>query len=190
MQAFPFPVTDNHIHIDPMNGRGAEAVKDFRRAGGTHMMLVTKPSWSLGVHPSGGEDFREVFDMTLAVAEMIRDNGVTVFPVLGVHPAEIGVLTRRMPLEEAAARADPLGKARTGPRTSSDTTSPGEGRSAAATVRAIGAPASSAPRPENVSIAGRFASAGAAGRIGSSSVSSCAASVGMPAAAASVPSGR
>ncbi len=101
MQVFPFPVTDNHIHIDPINGRGAEAVKDFRRAGGTHMMLVTKPSWSLGIHPVGGEDFREVFDMTLAVAEMIRDHGVTVFPVLGVHPAEIGVLTRRMPLDAA-----------------------------------------------------------------------------------------
>ena len=103
MQAFSFPVTDDHIHIDPMNGRGAEAVKDFRRAGGTHMMLVTKPSWSLGIHPVQGDDFREVFEITLGVAEMIRDNGVTAFPVLGVHPAEIGVLTRRMPLAEAEA---------------------------------------------------------------------------------------
>jgi len=101
MQAFSLPITDNHIHIDPINGRGAEAVKDFRRAGGTHMMLVTKPSWSLGIHPVCGDDFRQVFDMTLEVAGMIRDNGVMVFPVLGVHPAEIGVLTRRMPLAEA-----------------------------------------------------------------------------------------
>ena len=101
MQAFSFPVTDNHIHIDPAGGRGAEAVKDFRRAGGTHMMLVTKPSWSLGIHPVRGGDFREVFDMTLAVAEMCRENGVVAFPVLGVHPAEIGVLTRRMSLEDA-----------------------------------------------------------------------------------------
>ncbi|HPM55417.1 MAG TPA: hydrolase TatD, partial [Methanoculleus sp.] len=24
------PITDDHIHIDPVNGRGVEAAKDFR----------------------------------------------------------------------------------------------------------------------------------------------------------------
>ncbi|MFA7563002.1 MAG: TatD family hydrolase [Methanoculleus sp.] len=96
------PITDDHIHIDPVNGRGVEAAKDFRRSGGTHIFLVAKPSWSLGVEPSAGEDYREVFDRTLQVAEMVRETGLVVYPVLGVHPAEINRLTARMSLEEAA----------------------------------------------------------------------------------------
>lgn len=101
MRAPAYPVTDDHIHIDPLNGRGIEAAKDFLRAGGTHLFLVSKPSWSLGVHPSCGDDYTRVFDETLRVAEMIRNTGLVVFPVLGVHPAEINRLTERMSLEEA-----------------------------------------------------------------------------------------
>ena len=51
MRSPTYPVTDDHIHIDPVNGRGIEAAKDFFRAGGTHIFLVSKPSWSLVVHP-------------------------------------------------------------------------------------------------------------------------------------------
>ena len=96
------PITDDHIHIDPNNGRGVEAAKDFRRSGGTHIFLVAKPSWSLGVEPSSGEDYREVFDRTLRVADMVRETGLVVYPVLGVHPAEMNRLTARMTLDEAA----------------------------------------------------------------------------------------
>jgi TatD-related deoxyribonuclease len=96
-----YPVTDDHIHIDPVNGRGIEAAKDFLRAGGTHMFLVSKPSWSLSVYPSAGTDYLHVFDETLRVAEMVRETGLIVFPVLGVHPAEISRLTERMSLSEA-----------------------------------------------------------------------------------------
>ena len=103
MRSPAYPVTDDHIHIDPVNGRGLEAAKDFLRAGGTHLFLVSKPSWSLGVHPSCGADYAKVFDETLRVAEMIRETGIEVFPVLGVHPAEISRLTERMPLKEATA---------------------------------------------------------------------------------------
>ena len=53
----PVPVTDDHIHIDPVNGRGLEAAKEFRRAGGTHLFLVSKPSWSFGITPPKGEEF-------------------------------------------------------------------------------------------------------------------------------------
>jgi len=84
-----FPITDDHIHIDPLNGRGLEAAKEFLRAGGTHLFLVAKPSWSFGVTPSSGADYRSVFDATLAVAREVRGLGLGVFVVLGVHPAEI-----------------------------------------------------------------------------------------------------
>src|SRR5512138_2990119 len=96
-----YPVTDDHIHIDPKNGRGLEAAKDFFRAGGTHLFLVSKPSWSLGVHPRTGTDYTEVYEETLRVAVMIRQTGLVVFPVLGVHPAEISRLTERMSISEA-----------------------------------------------------------------------------------------
>jgi TatD-related deoxyribonuclease len=98
-----YPITDDHIHIDPVNGRGLEAARDFSRAGGTHLFLVTKPSWSLGVHPVCAADYTKVFDETLRVAGMIRETGPEVFLVLGVHPAEISRLTERMTLEEATA---------------------------------------------------------------------------------------
>lgn len=103
MQSPKFPVTDDHIHIDPVNGRGVEAAKDFLRAGGTHIFLVSKPSWSLSIHPTCGADYAAVFDETLRVASLVEETGIVVFPVLGVHPAEISRLSERMPLEEAIA---------------------------------------------------------------------------------------
>lgn len=96
------PITDDHIHFDPVNGRGVDAAKDFLHAGGTHLFLVSKPSWSLGVHPCCGADYTKVFDETLRVAGMIKETGLVVFPVLGVHPAEINRLAERMPLADAA----------------------------------------------------------------------------------------
>ncbi len=101
MTGLGIPVTDDHIHIDRENGRGTEAAKDFFRAGGTHMFLVTKPSWSHHIHPVTGEEFREVYEITLKTAAAIRETGVVVFPIFGVHPAEIGRLTDRMSLSEA-----------------------------------------------------------------------------------------
>jgi len=76
-------------------------VKDYYRAGGTHIFLVSKPSWSLSVHPVSGADYARVFDETIRVADLVAETGVVVFPVLGVHPAEITRLTERMPLPDA-----------------------------------------------------------------------------------------
>jgi TatD-related deoxyribonuclease len=100
-RSLPIPITDDHIHIDPVNGRGLEAAKDFRRAEGTHLFLVSKPSWSFGITPGKGEDFLPVFDGTLSIARQIRELGVIVFPVLGVHPAEITRLADTIGLSRA-----------------------------------------------------------------------------------------
>ena len=101
MKSPAYPVTDDHIHFNPKNGRGLEAAKDFLRAGGTHLFLVSLPSWTIGVEVSRGSDYGQVFEETARVAEMIRGIGLTVFPVLGVHPAEINRLAERMPLSDA-----------------------------------------------------------------------------------------
>ncbi len=101
MKSPRFPITDDHIHIDPVNGLGVEAAKDFLRAGGTHIFLVSKPSWSLDVHPACGSDYARIFDETLRVADLVTETGLIVYPVLGVHPAEISRLAERMPLKQA-----------------------------------------------------------------------------------------
>lgn len=98
-----FPITDDHIHIDPLNGRGIEAAKEYLRAGGSHLFLVAKPSWSFGVTPSSGEDYRAVFDATLRVADDVRAVGLGVYVVLGVHPAEITYFSDLRPPAESAS---------------------------------------------------------------------------------------
>jgi TatD-related deoxyribonuclease len=103
------PILDNHCHIDPRNGDGIDAVRRFARSGGTHMCIVNKPSWSLGVKASGGEDFREVFEETLRVVEEATEvlDG-RAFAVLGVHPGLVSKLLGRFggpQKDEAVERA-------------------------------------------------------------------------------------
>ncbi|NPE30060.1 metal-dependent hydrolase [Methanococcoides sp. SA1] len=94
------PITDEHMHIDP-RAKGLKAVKEFQNAGGTHIILVTKPTWTIGVEVTRPEDYKIVFDETVDLAKQINETGVTAFPVLGVHPAEINKLNDRMELEKA-----------------------------------------------------------------------------------------
>ncbi|MFW5917811.1 MAG: TatD family hydrolase [Halorubrum sp.] len=87
------PVLDNHLHLDPRRGRGLDAVEDFVRLGGTHLLVVNKPSWHLGVEPDEPADFRLVFEETLdAVASATEVLPGRAWPVLGVHPGLISRL--------------------------------------------------------------------------------------------------
>jgi TatD-related deoxyribonuclease len=96
------PITDEHIHIDP-RAKGIEAVKQFQNAGGTHMMVVSKPTWTLGVEVVKPDDYHIVFDETVDIVRQINEIGVGAFPVLGVHPAEITRLCERMEVEKAVS---------------------------------------------------------------------------------------
>jgi len=102
MQDLDTPVLDDHMHLDPDRGRGIDAVEDFARLGGTHLLVVNKPSWHLGVESgdpdavdpeAAGEEFREVFERTIDVVERASDvlDG-RAWPVLGVHPGLISRL--------------------------------------------------------------------------------------------------
>ena len=90
MDELDTPVLDNHLHLDPVNGRNTEAVEEFADHGGTHLLVLNKPSWSLGVEVDAPEDFREVFDLTVEAVEAATDvlDGRS-WPVRGVHPALI-----------------------------------------------------------------------------------------------------
>jgi TatD-related deoxyribonuclease len=94
------PITDEHMHIDP-RAKGLKAVKEFQNAGGTHIFLVMKPSWTIGVNVSKAEDHIAVFEETIDISRQINETGVTSFPVLGVHPAELTKLTENMELKKA-----------------------------------------------------------------------------------------
>ena len=86
------PVLDNHCHLAASN-RGIEAVKDFQRSGGTHLLVVNQPSWKLGIEVEHSGDFRAVFDETVELVERATDVlPGRAWPVLGVHPALISRL--------------------------------------------------------------------------------------------------
>ena len=87
------PVLDNHLHLDPVNGRNVEAAEEFASQGGTHLLVLNKPSWHLVEKATEAETFREVFDLTVgaaAAATEVLDGRA--WPVLGVHPALISKL--------------------------------------------------------------------------------------------------
>ncbi len=90
------PVLDNHLHLDPVNGRGAEAAAEFADAGGTHLNVLNKPSWNLVGEVSDEAGFRETFDLTIEVTERADERlPGRARPVLGVHPALISQLVDR-----------------------------------------------------------------------------------------------
>ncbi|MHB9286723.1 TatD family hydrolase [Halobacteriales archaeon Cl-PHB] len=90
------PVLDNHLHLDPVNGRGAEAAAEFAEAGGTHLLVLNKPSWHLVGEVDDADGFRETFEITVDVTEEAADRlPGTAWPVLGVHPALISQLVDR-----------------------------------------------------------------------------------------------
>lgn len=97
------PVLDNHCHLAADN-RGIEAVREFARSGGTHLLIVNQPSWRLGIDVEAPEDFTPVFEETLDLAQ--RATAALpgrAWPVLGVHPALISRLVDRGLTAEAAA---------------------------------------------------------------------------------------
>jgi TatD-related deoxyribonuclease len=105
MEELDTPVLDNHLHLDPRHGRGIDAVRDFARLGGTHLLVVNKPSWLLGVTPETGDDFRAVFEETLdAVAAATEVLDGRAWAVLGVHPGLVSQLVDDRGFSPDAAR--------------------------------------------------------------------------------------
>jgi TatD-related deoxyribonuclease len=87
------PIIDDHLHLDPEHGRGIDAVTDFARSGGTHLLVVNKPSWHLGVEPDAGDDFEPVFEHTIDVVDRASTHlDGTAWPILGVHPGLVSRL--------------------------------------------------------------------------------------------------
>lgn len=86
------PVTDNHIHVDPVNGEGPiETAKKFHRAGGSFMIIPNKPTWTVGPNCS----FEESMELVIKYVNQINaETDVTAFAVVGAHPAELSRMIR------------------------------------------------------------------------------------------------
>jgi TatD-related deoxyribonuclease len=95
----PFPIFDAHMHLDP-DGRNVEAAREFQRAGGTGLMLVSKPYRSIPV--GSVDDFTQNFELTVRLADDVRNKtGLLVMVALGPHPAELPRLAGELGLEKA-----------------------------------------------------------------------------------------
>jgi len=96
------PITDDHMHINLNGGKGVEAVKEFRNAGGTHLFIVSLPAGELGRTIAKGEDFKAVFDDTVEAVRLAGEH-VKAYAVVGVHPAEYVGLAETLGVERAYA---------------------------------------------------------------------------------------
>ncbi len=92
-------ITDDHMHI--YRHLGLKALEQFKKAGGTHVFLVTLLSKHYDVFPTRGEDFKAMFDSHLKLVEKANEI-VKAYAVLGVHPAEITILGEKIGYERAA----------------------------------------------------------------------------------------
>jgi TatD-related deoxyribonuclease len=79
------PVLDNHFHLN-RNGRYLDAAHDFKKAGGTDIVLVHCPDFS--APPTEKAGHTETYADTVKMAEEVRKKvGLGVRVVLGPHPA-------------------------------------------------------------------------------------------------------
>ena len=83
--AWQGPILDNHFHLN-RNGRYLDAAKDFKKAGGTSIVLVHCPDFS--APPTTKLGRRDSYQDTINMAESVRNEvGLGVRVVLGPHPA-------------------------------------------------------------------------------------------------------
>ena len=95
-------ILDNHFHVDPFKGLFLEAVKQFNRAGGTHLMVVYKTAHDYGFPGLEAKDFMKAMNFHIELVKRInRETPVKAYAVVGVHPAEFVYLAEQKGLEYA-----------------------------------------------------------------------------------------
>ncbi|OPY28083.1 MAG: TatD related DNase [Methanocella sp. PtaU1.Bin125] len=96
------PITDDHMHLNPGRGRGIEAIKEFRNAGGTHVLIVSLPADEYGMTIRSAQDYYVLYDRTIDTVRQANEY-VHAYGVIGVHPAEFIGLAGSMGIEPAYA---------------------------------------------------------------------------------------
>ncbi len=78
------PIVDNHFHLN-RNGRFLSADEDFKKAGGTGLILVHCPNFSSP--PTTKKEHKNSYFDTILMAEQVREKvEINVRVVLGPHP--------------------------------------------------------------------------------------------------------
>ena len=91
-------IFDNHLHLR-RDGRYFDAVKDFKKAGGTHFILCQYPMPTIVIKE---KKYDSVYFETLKMAEEIRrESGMDVFVTVGPYPVDYLKLIEKFDRETA-----------------------------------------------------------------------------------------
>jgi TatD-related deoxyribonuclease len=94
------PILDNHVHLEPVRGRNVEAVLEFQRKGGTHLIVSHMPYGEVRV--DSPEDFRRSYDITLSLRDRVnKETDVRAYATVGPYPVELIWLQKRHGLARA-----------------------------------------------------------------------------------------
>ncbi len=94
------PILDDHIHLDPFKGRHVDAVRDFERQGGTHVIISNLPYDEIEIRDIDG--FRKSYDMTVWLKDRVNsETGVRAYATVGPYPAELIALEKIHGLERS-----------------------------------------------------------------------------------------
>ena len=98
----PFPVLDNHCHLD-RRGEYLGAVNAFWEAGGTHLNVVHKPDFSS--LPTDGPGYRAALEATCDIVDEIEaSTPVRAYATVSPHPVDlVRHVEGGMPLDRAEA---------------------------------------------------------------------------------------
>ena len=91
------PVYDNHVHMNPLGGN-IETLKEFEKAGGTGITLVTLPY--SGVSDPG--DLLRSYEVTISMAARAREcTGLEINVAVGPYPVLLLPLAEHLGIEKA-----------------------------------------------------------------------------------------
>ena len=94
------PVLDNHVHLEPVKGRNVDAVREFERAGGTHIIISNMPYQDIPARTV--DDFRKSYDVTISTKDRVnKETGVKAFATVGPYPGDLIDLEAIHGLEKA-----------------------------------------------------------------------------------------
>ena len=91
-------ILDNHMHLR-RDGRYIEAVREFKHAGGTHLVLCHMPMVSEVIE---NKSYMPSYQKTLQMAREVEDaTGVVVFVTVGPYPVDYLALTEKFGRKKA-----------------------------------------------------------------------------------------
>ncbi len=95
------PILDNHVHLEEVRGRHVDSVRDFEKAGGTHLIISGPPQEEFRVRSSN--DWKRAYDITVRLKDRVNsETRVKAFATVGPYPVELLEIEKLLGLEKAA----------------------------------------------------------------------------------------